>query len=219
MIPTPNLSRERQLFRGGAGVVAGMDEVGRGAIAGPVSVGVVAVASDVCAVPKGVRDSKLLRPEVREVLAPRIRRWAPWHAVGHASAEEIDAVGIIAALRLAGMRALARLPVLPDVLLLDGSHDWLTPPALDLFAAEESAHCPPVIMMIKGDLRCSTIAAASVLAKIERDVILRELAAVHPDYGWSGNKGYATPDHIAALRSFGTCDLHRRSWELPGLTG
>jgi ribonuclease HII len=219
VIPTPDLSRERQLFRAGADVVAGMDEVGRGAIAGPVSVGVVAVPPGVRSVPKGVRDSKLLRPEVREALAPRIRRWAPWHAVGHASAEEIDAMGIIAALRLAGLRALALLPVLPDLVLLDGSHDWLTPPVPDLFATEEAPDCPPVIMMIKGDLRCSTIAAASVLAKIERDAILRDLAAVHPDYGWSGNKGYATPDHIAALRSFGTCDLHRRSWELPGLTG
>lgn len=214
-IPTPDLSQERRLLRAGATLVAGMDEVGRGAIAGPVSVGVVVVDAATRSAPKGVRDSKLLTPAVREELAPRIRRWSRWHAVGHASSVEIDDVGIIAALRLAGMRALAALDVTPDVLILDGSHDWLTPPPPDLFATEDVAEVPQVFTLVRGDQRCSSIAAASVLAKTERDAMVRALAAEHPAYGWEENKGYATPEHLAALRELGTCPLHRRSWDLP----
>ncbi len=122
----PTLREERRLLRAGHTLVAGMDEVGRGALAGPVSVGVVVVDLDVPTAPAGVRDSKLLAPAAREVLVPRLRRWARAWAVGHAEPAEIDAYGILAALRLAGRRALAGLPVRPGCVLLDGNYDWLT---------------------------------------------------------------------------------------------
>jgi ribonuclease HII len=203
-------------------MLAGMDEVGRGALAGPVSVGVV-VIDEVCrTAPAGVRDSKLLSAQARERMVRPIQRWAHAHAVGHASAVEIDQIGIIAALRLAGVRALAALPVVPDLVILDGNHDWLTPAEqVGLFGFLEDgesapARTPPVTTMIKADRRCSSVAAASVLAKVERDTLMVALAAEHPAYRWELNKGYAAPEHLAALELLGPCDLHRRSWRLRG---
>jgi len=211
---------ERQLLREGAGVVCGVDEVGRGALGGPVTVGMVVIDVTVARSLTGVRDSKLLTPRARQELVPRIRRWALAHAVGHATAAEVDEVGIIAALRRAGLRAWAQLPVTPDAILLDGSHDWLTPPTqgslLDEVVEEEPATLPAVTTRVKADLTCTTVAAASVLAKVERDAIMGELATVHPGYGWEHNKGYASPDHLEALGSRGPCEEHRRSWRLPG---
>ena len=206
------------MHRQGYPVVAGMDEVGRGALAGPVSVGLVVVTESSRSAPQGVRDSKLLAPLAREALVPRIRRWAVGYAVGHASALEIDAIGIMAALRLAGLRALDALPVRPDVIVLDGNHDWLTAPedvGLLAFADESAAgRTPPVETMIKADLRCSSVAAASVLAKVERDAIMVGLSGDHPAYRWEVNKGYAAPEHLDALERHGPCDVHRRSWRL-----
>jgi ribonuclease HII len=223
--PTVSLRVERQLLRAGATLVCGIDEVGRGALSGPVSVGVVLVDTDVRRSLPGVRDSKLLTPQARADLVPRIRRWAAGWAVGHASAQEIDEVGIIAALRRAGLRALASLPRRPDAILLDGKHDWLTPPAqASLFPEDGTADpdlqavlswLPPVTMRIKADLSCTSVAAASVLAKTERDALMADLDLRHPGYGWAGNKGYASPDHLEALARRGACDEHRRSWRLP----
>jgi ribonuclease HII len=142
--------------------------------------------------------------------------------VGHASPQEIDEVGIIAALRLAGCRALAAVDVVPDLVILDGNHDWLTAPdevGLFAFASDTAPAVPPVITMIKADLKCSSVAAASVLAKVERDGLMVAAAPDHPAYGWEENKGYAAPEHLAALEAFGTTDLHRRSWRLPGISG
>ena len=226
----PTLREERRLLRDGHGLVAGMDEVGRGALAGPVTVGVVLVGPLTRTAPGGVRDSKLLTPGAREALVPRLRRWALGYAVGHAEPEEIDRYGIIAALRLAGRRALATLPLLPDCVLLDGSHDWLTvPPEPDgLFEltvpgrerppAVPIGGEPAVVTMVKADLRCASVAAASVLAKVERDGIMVARAGLHPGYAWQENKGYSAPEHVAALRRCGPCVQHRRSWSLP-LTG
>jgi ribonuclease HII len=217
----PSLRFERRLLRDGVRLLAGVDEVGRGALAGPVSVGVVVIDADVRSAPAGLRDSKLLTPAARERLAPRVRHWAVASAVGHASAAEIDAVGIIRALRLAAERALAGLPTMPDHVLLDGSHDWLTrrPEQVDLFAAADPGDpllpaAPPVTTRVKADLTCSAVAAASVLAKTERDAIMRELAVTHPAFGWDVNKGYAAPEHLAALQERGACAQHRRSWNL-----
>ena len=214
----PSLRVERALQRDGYRLLAGMDEVGRGALAGPVSVGVVLVDDRCRSAPTGVRDSKLLTPHAREAMVPRIRRWCVGHAVGHASSHEIDAVGIIAALRLAGTRALAQLDVTPDLVILDGNHDWLTAPddvGLLAFAGGGSS-TPPVTTMVKADLRCSSVAAASVLAKVTRDAMMVDLAAEHAAYGWAENKGYAAPEHLAALRRLGPTSLHRVSWRLPG---
>ncbi|WP_082156106.1 ribonuclease HII [Cellulomonas sp. A375-1] len=225
--PGPHLRIERALLRDGARLVAGMDEVGRGSLAGPVSVGVVVVDLQTRSAPQGVADSKLLTPAARVALLPRLHRWGVTRAVGHASAAEIDEIGIIAALRLAGTRALlaaAEVAGPVDVVVLDGSHDWLTPPAQgDLFTDEghddETASglvTPRVLLKVKADRSCASVAAASVLAKCERDALMVTLAADHPHYRWDENKGYASPEHIGALRELGPCVLHRRSWRLPG---
>ena len=215
---SPSLRAERAFQRDGFRVLAGMDEVGRGALAGPVSVGVVLIDEACPSAPTGVRDSKLLTPPAREAMVPKIRRWCVGHAVGHASADEIDEVGIIAALRLAGNRALAQLDVVPDLVILDGNHDWLTAPGeVGLLAyGGDGAATPPVTTMVKADLTCSSVAAASVLAKVTRDAMMVAHSAEHPAYGWAENKGYAAPEHLAALRALGPCALHRRSWRLPG---
>jgi ribonuclease HII len=215
----PSLRVERELQRAGHRVLAGMDEVGRGALAGPVSVGVVVIDETCRSAPAGVRDSKLLTPAARGAMVPRLQRWALAHAVGHALPAEIDRVGIIAALRLAGRRALAQLPVVPDLVLLDGNHDWLTDPEEVGLLAEISGgpSTPPVRTMIKADLRCSSVAAASVLAKVERDARMVELDREHPQYGWADNKGYSASAHLDALTAHGACVQHRRSWALPGV--
>ncbi|WP_369052859.1 ribonuclease HII [Kineococcus terrestris] len=223
--PAPSLRLERQLLRAGHPLVAGMDEVGRGALAGPVSVGVVVVGPATRSAPVGLRDSKLLTPAAREELAPRVRRWALAHAVGHAEPAEVDAAGIVAALRLAGRRALAQLPVAPSVVVLDGDHDWLGDPPETALPGLESAGpalpcaAPPVTTRVKGDVTCAAVAAASVLAKTARDALMVALDAEHPGYGWAGNKGYSAPDHLAALAARGVSQQHRRSWRLPGLRG
>lgn len=217
----PSLRIERGLHREGYQVIAGMDEVGRGALAGPVSVGVVLVNTSTKTAPVGVRDSKLLSPSAREALVQPVRRWALAYAVGHASPQEIDTIGIIAALRLAGTRALEHIAdvsgLVPDLVILDGKHDWLTHPLQEgLFALEAPPTTPPVRMIIKGDRWCSSVAAASILAKVERDGMLRDLSTSHPAYHWHVNKGYAAPEHLAALATHGPCVEHRRSWHLPG---
>ncbi len=234
---TPTLRVERALLREGHALVAGIDEVGRGALAGPVSVGIVVVDAASRTAPSGLKDSKLLAPAVRQRLAPQIRRWAVDHCVGHASAAEIDEVGLIAALRRAGRRAMAGLKLTPDFVVLDGNHDWLTAPAIDLtlfdldaptslyapttlataavFVEELGEDAPPVRTLIKADQRCASVAAASVLAKCERDALMQGLAPAFPSYQWEANKGYGSPEHLAALREFGPSQWHRRSWRLP----
>ncbi|MFN8077012.1 MAG: ribonuclease HII [Kineosporiaceae bacterium] len=228
MSAPPTLREERRLLRSGHHLVAGMDEVGRGALAGPVSVGIVVVDLDTRTAPAGVRDSKLLTPAARESLVPALARWGVARAVGHAGPDEIDACGILGALRLAANRALQALAVMPACLLLDGSHDWFTPPRpaepdlLDLLDAVGPEPSPPptgptVVTKVKADRSCAAVAAASVLAKVERDRMMVELARAHPGYGWEANKGYSAPDHVEALSRLGPCVQHRRSWSLPGV--
>ncbi|MCU1430926.1 MAG: Ribonuclease [Actinotalea sp.] len=228
MTVRPDLRHERALLRAGARFVVGMDEVGRGALAGPVSVGAVAVDLTTRTCPRGVADSKLLTPAARTRLLPALGRWGTARAVGHAGPDEIDAIGIIAALRLAGTRALAQLALPVDLVLLDGSHDWLSPPrqpglfddddALSLAMGEGPTEpVPPfaVRTRVKADRSCASVAAASVLAKCERDALMVGLAEEHPAYGWHENKGYGAPEHLDALRLLGPSVLHRRSWRLP----
>ena len=240
----PDLRTEKELLRGGYQRLAAMDEVGRGALAGPVSVGVVVVTERIGRVPAGLRDSKLLTPAARQALLPAVRRWTPEYAVGHAWPTEIDAIGIIAALRLAGRRALAALAGPVDAVLLDGNHDYLSDPPPGLFDADADADAdadeegspvagvvpgtdavpaaeavvvrvPVVHLRIKADLACAGVAGASVLAKTERDGLLVELDAPHPRYQFAVNKGYGTPEHLDALRRHGPSLVHRRSWRLP----
>ena len=218
MSTAPTLRVERSMLREGVVHLACLDEVGRGALSGPVSIGAVVVCLQTRTAPQGVRDSKLLTPEARERLAPRIRRWAVCHAVGHATSTEIDEIGIMAALRLAGRRALEGLSVVPDAVLLDGNHDYLSSPAqYDLFAELEAADVPPVTTLIKADMKCAGVAAASILAKTERDALMVALHDEHPDYAWAENKGYSAPAHLDALARLGPSVHHRRSWALPGV--
>jgi ribonuclease HII len=219
----PSLRVERALQRDGHRVLAGMDEVGRGALAGPVSVGVVVIDETCRSAPVGVKDSKLLTPLARGRMVRPIQRWAHAYAVGHASPAEIDEIGIMGGLRLAGMRALASVTaagVVPDLVILDGNHDWLTPLdelGLLAFTHDGAPSVPPVTTMIKADMKCSSVAAASVIAKVERDALMVGLDADHPVYGWAVNKGYAAPEHMLALEVHGPCVEHRRSWRLPGM--
>ena len=203
----PKLRVERALQRDGHRVLAGMDEVGRGALAGPVTVGVVLIDESCRSAPTGVKDSKLLTPAARVAMVPRIRRWAMAYAVGHASPardrrdrHHRRACGWPVAARLARDRRV------PDLVILDGNHDWLTAPdevGLFAFTPTTAPVTPPVTTMIKADLKCSSVAAASVLAKVERDGMMVDLAPEHPAYGWDENKGYAAPEHLAALEAFG----------------
>ncbi|WP_462417811.1 ribonuclease HII [Kytococcus sp. Marseille-QA3725] len=214
---------ERTLLREGARLVAGMDEVGRGALAGPVSVGVVVVDDAVGAAPTGVRDSKDLSASRREALVPLLHGWGVARAVGHATPAEIDAHGITTALRLAGRRALEAVALPVDVVLLDGHHDWLTDPMAEGLLADggPGGLTPRVVTRVKADRSCSSVAAASVLAKVERDGIMAELAR-EPGlaaYGWARNKGYGARDHRLALAEAGPSVHHRRSWRLGGRPG
>lgn len=214
----PTLEFEAHLHRAGARYVIGCDEVGRGAIAGPVAVGVAVVGRDAGPLPTGLRDSKLLSEPRREQLAPAAASWALHNAVGLASAAEVDALGIVAALGLAGLRALTVIDPSgalrrESVVLLDGTHDWLSP-ALETRTA--------VRVRAKADRDCASVSAASVIAKVHRDALMIQWDADHPPYGWRGNKGYASSAHLAAIQQHGATDLHRRTWlrgqtTLPGL--
>lgn len=218
----PTLDVERSFLSPRVRLLAGVDEVGRGALAGPVSVGIAVVNLQDHALLADVRDSKLLKPEDRDRLEPLVRDWAVASAVGHASAREIDEVGIIAALRLAGTRAwceiLAR-GITPDVVLLDGSHNWLSPEVqASLFdTAPTGPWCEaPVHTKVKADMSCLSVAAASVLAKVARDRIMVDLHSEVPAYGWNENKGYATAAHREVIRLQGPSAYHRTSWNLTG---
>lgn len=201
------------------GVVAGMDEVGRGALAGPVAVGVALVGADAPAVPGGLTDSKALSPRRREALVEPIHSWVLASCVAYASAAEIDRWGIVCALRLAGRRALAGVVAkghAPGGVLLDGSHDWLSIPD-DLCAADgpDYPDCGalPVHTQVKADASCAVVAAASVLAKVARDRLMREVE--DPGYGWASNKGYGSAAHAQAIARLGVSDFHRRTWRMP----
>ncbi len=216
----PDLRVEKELLRTGYTRLAAMDEVGRGALAGPVTIGVVVVTTSIGRVPAGLRDSKLLTPAARERLVAPVRRWAGEWAIGHASAAEIDAFGIMTALRMAGRRAIAGLSAPVDAVLWTATTTISTHPP-----RRRSSVIPPPVptgrrftvhLRIKADLRCAGVAAASVLAKTERDRLMTRFSGDYPDYGWGINKGYATPEHLAAIAGCGPCEEHRRSWRLTG---
>ena len=196
----PSLTEERKLWRAGFVRVAGLDEAGRGALAGPVVAG--AVVLPVNCKQEGlwaeVQDSKLLSPARREALAARIQAQAAAWSLGEASAAEIDASGIAPATRLAMRRAVQALSPPPDHLLID----WVQLKSLNL----------PQQSFTKGDLRIVSIAAASILAKVHRDWLLCQLHENYPAYGFNSHKGYAVPSHLAAIERFGPCPAHRRSF-------
>lgn len=213
----PTLTWERRLWARGHRLVGGVDEVGRGAWAGPLSVGVVVLAFPPRRTPPGLRDSKQLLEDARERLFDPIVRWCSTCAVGHATPEECDRFGMTAALRLAAARAFAVLPadLLPDAVLLDGSFDYVTPEPLPSAFAESPVPpqwAPAVHTVVKGDVRCTSVAAASVLAKVTRDRIMRADADSFPAFEFDRNKGYPSPVHKRALCGYGLTAIHRRSW-------
>lgn len=200
----PDLSFEGALWKAGLVHVAGIDEAGRGALAGPVAAAAVILPpkAEIAARLKGIRDSKQMTVDRRETGREQILQYAASWGVGFAAAEEIDQMGIIAATRLAASRALEQLIVNPAHLLLDY-----------LFLPENPL---PQTALIKGDCRSLSIAAASVLAKTSRDAILGELELVYPGYGFSSHKGYGTQAHREALRRLGISPVHRTSFNLFG---
>jgi ribonuclease HII len=194
----PTHSVERSL-RATLGVrtVAGVDEVGRGAWAGPVTV--CAAVTGLRRAPEGLTDSKLITPKRRTRLAAVLSDWVTSYALGHASPEEIDDLGMTAALRLAAVRALEGLPERPDAVILDGKHNYL-------------GGSWRVRTVIKGDQSCVAVAAASVIAKVQRDAAMAELGAEYLPFAFGDNAGYPSPVHRAALEELGPTVLHRMSW-------
>jgi ribonuclease HII len=186
---------ERRARQAGYTRVAGVDEVGRGCLFGPVFAG--AVILDPRRQIRGLDDSKRLEPERRETLAQRIRERAAAWALGRAEADEIDAINILQASRLAMKRAVEELHPPPDFLLVDAV-------TVDVPIPQRG--------IVHGDARSRSIAAASILAKVARDACLREMDAAYPQYGLSSNKGYACPVHLRALEAFGPTSEHRHSF-------
>ena len=192
---TPDFSFETAALAKGASLVVGVDEVGRGPLAGPVTA--CAVRLDPDRIPKGLRDSKLLTPARREALFEEINAVAQV-SIAHASVEEIDTLNILRASHLAMERAVAALGA--DHALIDGN---LIPRGLACGATA----------IVKGDAKCLSIAAASIVAKVTRDRIMVDLAQQHPGYGWEANAGYPTKAHLAALQNLGVTAWHRRSFK------
>ncbi|MGZ6987751.1 MAG: ribonuclease HII [Thermoanaerobaculia bacterium] len=191
---------EDEARAGGHLLIAGVDEVGRGCLAGPVYAGAVVFDRRV-ALP-GLDDSKALLPEVRESLASRIREVARGAEVGAATAAEVDAIGIVAATLLAMRRALDLLRGaghLPSLVLVDA----VRVPGLEI---AQRAY-------VRGDGRVAAIAAASIVAKVARDARMDELEARFPMYGFGSHRGYGTPEHLAALRRYGPCPEHRLTFD------
>ncbi len=192
----PDFSFERAAMAAGATRVAGVDEVGRGPLCGPVTA--AAVVLDPTNIPEGLNDSKKLGPARRAALAARIMEIADW-SVAHVGVEDIDRLNIYQASHLAMCRAVAGLRRPPDHVLVDGNR---VPEDLTIRAE-------PVV---KGDGRSVSIAAASIVAKLLRDRIMVDLAQQHPGYGWERNAGYPTKDHLRALIDLGVTPHHRRSF-------
>ena len=212
MTPTlPTLSREHALLDRSPLVFA-LDEVGRGALAGPVTIGVSVLDAGVAGgpVPEGLRDSKLVPEARRPEVAERAARWVRASGLGWATAGEVDEFGIIRALGLAALRALASVESegfapASGVVLLDGNHDYITPAGDTVL---------DVRTVVKGDRDCASLAAASVIAKVARDSLMTQLDADFPVYGWARNKGYASASHRSAIRDHGLSAHHRRSWAI-----
>jgi ribonuclease HII len=187
---------ERELWAEGHQIVVGVDEVGRGAWAGPLTIGAAVLPTDRRVLK--VRDSKMLTEAEREALFDRVAGWCVAWAVGHASQPECDELGMSAAQKLAAQRALAGLGLTPDRVLVDGNWDFVGG--------------GKTIRLVKGDARCLSIAAASILAKVTRDRIMRAEAEHFPGYDFDLNKGYPCPRHRVALKAYGPTSIHRRSW-------
>lgn len=212
----PSLSFEHDLWEKGPRFVIGIDEVGRGAIAGPVAVGVAVIDQKEIEAkgdwPKQLCDSKLISEKVRNEIIEPVQSWVRASSVGMVSAKEIDDLGIVSALASSAAKALTELfsdqnlrqEIVTDgaVIILDGSHNWIGTKASGI----------EVVVTAKADRDCVSVAAASVIAKVKRDNLMIALDLEVPGYGLAGHKGYASAKHIAALHTLGPSTIHRLSW-------
>ena len=194
----PTRRIEQELWTAGHTTVVGIDEVGRGAWAGPLMVGAAILPRDTRVL--GVRDSKLLSEPDRERLFDRIADWCVAWSVGRVGQDECDELGMADAQRLACRRAIDGLGVVPDVAVSDGNWNFVSPTVAR------------VEMRVKADRHCLSVAAASILAKVVRDREMRRLAEDYPNWSFDTNKGYPCPVHKAALQGFGPSAIHRRTW-------
>jgi ribonuclease HII len=194
----PTRRIEQELWAEGFDSVVGIDEVGRGAWAGPLMVGAAVLPRTKRVL--GVRDSKMLTERDRERLFDRIAEWCDAWSVGAVSQEECDEMGMADAQRLACRRAVEGLGLVPDVAVSDGTWDFVSPAV------------PRVVMRVKADRHCLSVAAASILAKVVRDRQMRTLAESYPNWSFDTNKGYPCPTHKAALQGYGPSAIHRRTW-------
>lgn len=234
---SPTLALEDQLFANGADVVVGFDEVGRGALAGPVMVGAAAIRRHhSAAMPVGLADSKLLTEKKREAMFEPLQQWVAAWGVGAASNHEIDEWGISRALGVAALRALqtvehsllnsaqnasvdgAATAVESSIAIsgiLDGPNDYISKTVVT-FEAPAISILPAITTQVKADQTCASVSAASVLAKVTRDRIMEDLGRKprYALYGWEKNKGYGSKVHREAIRLTGPSDLHRISWHL-----
>lgn len=192
----PSRSIEMALREQGHDVIVGVDEVGRGAWAGPLMVGAAVLPPDRRVY--GVRDSKMLPEATREKLFDRVASWCTAWAVGEASYQECDTVGMAEAQRRAARRAIAGLGVAPDHVVIDGNWDFVG--------------MGSTTRIVRGDATCLSIAAASILAKVTRDRIMRAESEHYPGYEFDSNKGYPCPRHKMALHARGPSAIHRRTW-------
>ncbi|MFT8639228.1 ribonuclease HII [Bifidobacterium sp.] len=225
----PTLEMERSIGSEGFDLIIGLDEVGRGSLAGPVMVGAASLLSASLRdhdVPEGLADSKMLSPQRRERLVAPLRAWTDTCAIGSASNREIDQLGISHALGLAALRAICAVEKALNLqsgsgqarvaAILDGPFDYVTK-ALNAFDTPDVSIIPKVFTKIRADSSCATVAAASVLAKVRRDAVMTELSLSSPEYApfhWEHNKGYGSAAHREAIRKFGPSDLHRVTWHL-----
>ena len=204
--PWPDASRERALYQNGARTIVGIDEVGKGSWAGPLVIGIAMLSDEVifgdqpAVALGGVRDSKQLLEAKREAMfdevAAKCLRWS----TGLATAAECDELGMVAAQRLATARGFAALGLNVDVAIVDGRWDFVSP------------HARKVVLEVKADVNCVSVSAASVLAKVTRDRMMRESANDYPQWHFDTNKGYPCPKHRTALQGYGPCAIHRKSW-------
>ncbi len=200
----PSLKFESDLWESGLQFIAGLDEAGRGALAGPVAVGAVILPLDktlLSSTLSRARDSKQLTARMREAIAPIVKDVALAWSVGFAAADEIDSQGIVRATRLAAIRALHQFSIAPQYLLTDFR---LELPQLDISQTS----------IVKGDAHCLSIACASILAKTERDALMQELDARFPGYGLVKHKGYGTQAHRSAMKRKGLTSIHRKTFRI-----
>lgn len=207
MKPAPTLEIEQQLRADGARTVAGIDEVGKGSWAGPLVVCAAVVRQDLSAEELVARDSKALSEKKRETIFATVAEQCAHWALGVVSADECDRLGMSNAQRLATKRAVMGLGVGVDAVIADGKWDFVSPLVTR------------VVMRVKADAVSASVAAASVLAKVSRDRLMRELATDHPHWNFAGNKGYPCPKHRDGLRLHGASPIHRTSWAFMGNLG